>query len=167
MVAGGLEGVGETGQGTAGIVLDGRGLAVDRLSAPHHQAAEGLGQALVAEADAQDRHPPGQLLDGPGRDAGLTRRARPRRDDQGPVARQLVDPDGVVAVDVDLGAQLGEALDQVVGEGVVVVDHGHGAAHGIASASATAWNMAPAFSKVSWYSRLGSESATTPAPACR
>src|SRR5713101_7426181 len=63
--------------------------------------------------------------------------------------------------------KLGEVLDQVVCERVVVVDDGEaGFAHRISSAISTALNIAPAFSSVSSNSRSGFESATTPAPAC-
>ena len=59
-------------------------------------------------------------------DAGLTRRARPRRDDD--VARlqggDLVGRDLVVAIDahVDGCIQLAQTLHQVVGERIVVID---------------------------------------------
>ena len=38
---------------------------------------------------------------------------------------QLIDARLVVAHDLELGAELAEVLDEVVGEGVVVVDHEH------------------------------------------
>src|SRR5262249_26893246 len=69
----------------------------------------------------------------------------------------------VVAEHHGLGAQLGQVLHQVVGEGVVVVDDGDARAHRSLSACSTAANIAPAFSSVSWNSRAGLESATTPA----
>ena len=56
----------------------------------------------------------------------------PGRDDDavGRALEQLVDGRDVVAHDLDLGAQLAQVLDEVVGERVVVVDdedarHGH------------------------------------------
>src|SRR5207248_9624169 len=125
--------------------------------------AEGLAEALVAEADAQDGHPAAQLADRRQRDAGVVRVARPRRDDQRAVAAQLGDRDGIVAVDLSLRAELGQVLDQVVGEGVVVVDDGD--PHGISSARRIASKSTPALASVSWYSRSGTESATIPAPA--
>src|SRR5436189_101637 len=77
---------------------------------------------------------------------------------------RLVDSHLVVAKHRRLGAELGHVLDQVVGEGVVVVDHRE-LRHHMASAISIALNIAPAFSSVSSYSRSGLESATTPHPA--
>ena len=59
------------------------------------------------------------------RDAGLARRTRARRHDDagGPEPLDLVRRDRVVPVDLELGPELAEVLHQVVGEGVVVVDH--------------------------------------------
>ena len=89
-------------------------------------AAERLRQRLVAEADAERR------------DAGLgeaahrlDRDARPRRACTGPGetttrsgrrSSSSSTVGGVVAHDVELGAQLAQVLDEVVGERVVVVD---------------------------------------------
>src|SRR3954452_11620836 len=114
------------------VVLD-RGRLAVHGDVPHDLAAERLGERLVAEADPERRDP--RLGEAPHRlaqDAGLVRRARPRRDDH-PVpaaAQQVVDRGGVVADGRHLRPQLAEVLDEVVGEGVVVVDdedadHGH------------------------------------------
>src|SRR2546429_670412 len=86
------------------------------------------------------------------------------RDDYAIELCQLVHAHLVVAKDRRLRAELGHVLDEVVGERVVVVDHGE-ARHHIASAISMALNIAPAFSRVSSYSRSGLESATTPQPA--
>jgi len=85
--------------------------------------------ALVAEAHAQDRDPAGEIRDGGVGDAGVVRRAGPRADDQmGGIARgDLRDRHGVVAEHFRLRAQLAQKLNEVVGEGIVVVDYGdHG-----------------------------------------
>src|SRR5579875_2173724 len=168
MVTGGLEWAGQADERGPPVVMDEGGLPVHRPVADH-PGAQGLAQRLVAEADPQDRHLPGEGTDGGHRDPCLGRRPRPRRDDQGVVPGQGRQADLVVAEGARSGAQLGQVLDQVVGEGVVVVDDGHtggASAHATASACSTAANIARALAMVSSYSRPGSESATTPAPTC-
>src|SRR5262249_40185831 len=116
-------------------------------------------------------------------DARLARRARTRRDDDpvGSQPRDLVERDRVVPADVDLGAELPKVLDEVVGEGIVVVDHqqafrrgfacqplrqAFAARHPNASAMRMAWIRARALLMHSRCSASGSESATIPAPDC-
>src|SRR6185503_4804596 len=77
-----------------------------------------------------------------------------------------------VAQHLDLGTGDQQKLDEVVGEGVVVVDdedarHSCGVAHRASScsASASAASIAAALLSVSRCSLAGSESATMPAPA--
>ncbi len=103
---------------------------------------------MPASAKAPDR------LD---RDPRLGRRAGPGRDDEavGAALEQLLDLGLVVADDLDLGAKLAQVLDEVVGEGVVVVDHEH--AHrqlqsGCSQASSTARKTAFALLTDSLYS---------------
>ena len=107
------------------VVVEVDRLAVDGL-VPDDRAAEGLRQGLVAQADAQRRYPGlGEAPDGLERDARLVGRAGAGRDDHavGAALEELVDGGGVVAHDVDLRAELPQVLHEVVGEGVVVVDH--------------------------------------------
>src|SRR4051812_30181367 len=133
----------------AAVVLDRRRLAVHREMADDG-AAEGLGERLVAEADAQRRHPGlGEALDDVEADPRLVGRARTGRDDDavGPAREQLLDVRGVVAHDVELAAQLAQVLDEVVGERVVVVDDedAHQAQSGCSQASAIASRTARDF----------------------
>src|SRR5258708_26281125 len=101
-----------------------RGLAVDRCGGATLGPAEDLADALVAQADAERRHARAQPLDERGRDTGLARRARARRDDdvRRRQRRGLVYADGIVAAHQHIGAQLREILVEVVGKAVVVVD---------------------------------------------
>ena len=90
------------------------------------RAAERLADRLVAQADAEDRHAPGQPADRLHRDAGLVGGLRARARSPGGSGRSASTPAtsiGVVAAHLHLGAQLPEVLDEVVGEAVVVVDH--------------------------------------------
>src|SRR4051794_32574524 len=92
------------GEDRAAVVLDGRRLAVDRQVA-HDVAAEGLGERLVAEADAERRDARlGEAPDDLQADARLVGRARAGRDDDpvGLALEQLVHACRVVAHDVEL-----------------------------------------------------------------
>ncbi len=157
MVAAGDERAGQTGEDRAAVVLDLGVLAVDRL-ALHGAAAEGLDQRLVAEADAEHRRAGlGEAADRLFRDPGLGRRAGAGRDDEalGVALEQLVDRRLVVAHDLELGTELAQVLDQVVGEGVVVVDdeYAHAQAQsGCSQASSTARKTALALLTDSLYS---------------
>ncbi len=106
------------------VVLDLGVLAVDRL-ALDDLAAEDLDHRLVAEADAEHRRPGlGEGADRLAGDPRLGGRAGAGRDDEavGAALQQLADLGLVVADHLELGAELTQVLDQVVGEGVVVVD---------------------------------------------
>src|SRR5260370_14822403 len=169
VISGRLERIGDAGQHARVVVADPRGLAV-RWFVADDAGAEGLAQALVAEADAGDRDVSGQVPNRLVGDACIIRGAGAGRDHDAVVAGQLRDCDLVVAEDRRLHPELTEVLHEVVRERVVVVDYGQlGRAavdHHNSSAISTALNMAPAFSSVSSNSRSGFESATTPAPAC-
>src|SRR4030095_10345930 len=121
----------------------------------------------MAETDAEDGNLPREALDEGHRDARLTRRAGAGRDDDpvGRHRRHLVARDGVGAPHRDLRAALREVLHEVVGEGVVVVDH-QDARHHSRSAMRSAWTAERALFTHSRCSASGSESATIPAPAC-
>src|SRR5262245_5038312 len=167
MIAGRVEGIGQAGEDARIVVVDGRGLAVHDTRRADHVAAEGGADRLVAEADAEDRDRAREALDQRHRDAGLARRARSRRDDDavGRQRRDLRETDAVVAPPLDLRPELREILHEVVGEGVVVVDHEEPRRHHSPSASRTAFTTARALFTHSRCSASGSESATMPAPA--
>jgi hypothetical protein len=91
----------------------------------HDAAAEGLADRLVAQANAEDGNPAGKLANRCQGNPGLRRRAGAGRDHQhGRVkASDLGDGDGIVAEHPDVLPQLAEILDEVVGEGVIVIEH--------------------------------------------
>ena len=92
MVTRGGERVGETLKNGPAIVGDLAGLAVHDFRRKPHLAAEGLPEALVAQADAENRQTAGEFADQLQADARLRRRLRPRRDDDalGPEGFDLV-----------------------------------------------------------------------------
>src|SRR5438477_12763056 len=92
---------------------------------PYHFAAEGFADGLVAEAYSKDRSFPGHVTNEGNEDPCLTRGAWARRKKNAIRLerfdlsyRQLI-----VAAHFDLRSQLSEILDEVVGEGIVVVEN--------------------------------------------
>src|SRR5213594_2233433 len=83
-----------------------------------------LADRLMTEAHAQDRQFAGQGFHERHEDAGLARRARARRHHGGGGLERedLLHGQRIVAVDHGLRPELAEQLDEVVGEGVVVVE---------------------------------------------
>jgi hypothetical protein len=151
------ERVGQAGVDALAVMLDRCVLAVDRLAADR-APAERLDHRLVAEADSEGRDPGlgegARRLD---RDPRVRRHARPRGDHQ-PVRAapdELAHVGLVVADDLDLGAELAHELDEVVGEGVVVVDDEDPHAYsqpGWLAARSMALKTASAFASDSRYS---------------
>src|SRR4029079_6230169 len=94
--------------------------------------------------------------------------AGPREDHEaiGSKLLGLGNRDRVVAEDVDVRTALLEQVHEVPGERVVVVDAQHVHAYST-SASSIAASSAASFARHSRCSASGSESETTPAPACR
>ena len=95
-----------------------------RYRRPHHLAAEGVADRLMAEADAENRDFGGNRRDQIETDAGLLGRAGAGRKHDG--VRIGVDDGGagdlVIAVDANLRPQFTEIVHQVEGEAVVIVD---------------------------------------------
>src|SRR4029079_12950408 len=80
---------------------------------------------LVPEANTENRNRASPTANQWHADARLRRRARARGDDDR-LRRQVADGfnvDGVVPTNLDLGSELAEVLNEVVGEGVVVVEN--------------------------------------------
>src|SRR5437870_2657481 len=92
------------------------------LTPPLPERRDGRGSSRAA---AENGEWAGEALDEGHRDARVAGGARPGRDDDaiGTERRHLVEGDRIVAADVKVGAEFAEVLDEVVGEGVVVVYH--------------------------------------------
>src|SRR5690606_13623269 len=146
VVAGDGEGIGQAGEYSLITVIHRTGLAVHGLAGTHHLAAEGLADALVAEADAQDRQPAGKVLEYRHRYPSLVGRAGAGGDDYafGLQRFDLGHAQLIVAHHLDLGTQLAEVLHQIPGEGIVVVDHQY---HAV---PLTAWSSRPAPPHGTW-----------------
>src|SRR5439155_24621783 len=155
---------GQPGAEPAPVVLDRARLAVHEPLRLPDLAAERGHDRLVAEANAERRHPqPPHKLDA---DARAFRPPRAGGEDEmrRRELRRFVRVDRVVPPDDDLRAELAEQVREVVGERVVVVDEEN---HPRASASSIAVSSAASLRRHSSCSAPGSESATIPAPACR
>src|SRR5215203_412829 len=166
VVAGGLEGVRQAGEDPLVAVAHGRGLAVHQPGGAVDRGAEGDAQGLMAEADAEQGHggaQPEQVEAHPGvlGPAGAGR----QHDAVGLPGQHRLRALGVVAQHLHLRSGRRQQLHEVVGEGVVVVDHQDHDLLSSSSASATAVSRAAALFLVSRSSAAGSESATMPAPA--
>src|SRR4051812_27263712 len=125
VIAAGHERGFEAAEDRPAVVLDRRGLAVHGLAA-HHTAPERVRERLQAHADAEHRDARlGRARDQLDRHAGVVRRLPgPGRDDHAvrPPRHELIGAGGVVAHHLQLGPELAQVLDEVVGERVVVVE---------------------------------------------
>ncbi len=100
---------------------------MDEPRRAHHLSAEHLADALMAQADAQQRAGWPQAADHLVRDARVRwiAGAGGDHDVAGTQGLQRVGRDGVIAIDLDFGPQLAEILHEVVGERIVVINHGN------------------------------------------
>src|SRR5439155_1211449 len=92
---------------------------------PHDLAAERLTDRLMAEAHAQHRHLAGECPNQGDKDARLRGRLGTGREHRGGGLQRLHlgDAQRVVPIDNGILSQLAKILDEVVGEGVVIVEH--------------------------------------------
>ena len=135
-----LKGIRQPGEHSIRPVEDGRGLAVHQTPGAHHLPAEHLADGLVPQAHAQQRHGGAEFADEFFGDARVFRLARAGTDANlcGPQFPQFVYGDLVVATHDRFRPEFAEILDEVVREGVVVIEdekHGRKAASPALSAS--------------------------------
>jgi hypothetical protein len=131
VIAGGFEGVGEACEDAIAVMEDGGGFAVHQAPVALDGSAPGVANALVAEAYAEGGEFGAEVLEDFVGDAGLFGAAGAGGDNDvgGFEGFDLVDGGFVVAEDAHgaFGVQFADALDEVVGEGVVVIDqYNHG-----------------------------------------
>ena len=106
-------------------MVDLAGFAVHELAGADDVAAEGCADGLMAEADAEDGNFAGHVADEADGNAGFLRRAGSGRKDDalGIEGFDFFGRELVVAADDDVGAELTHVLDEVEGEGIVVVEN--------------------------------------------
>ncbi len=117
--------IGQAREAASAVMGDDARLAVAQLRSAGDGGAEGDGHGLQAEADAEDRQVGAGAPDDVDADAGVLGGAGAGREEDAVEALAPVvpaEPRVVVAPDVDLCAELGQILDDVVDERVVVVD---------------------------------------------
>ena len=126
VVAGGGEGIGKALEDPLPVVVNLVRLAMHQPFGPDDDAAGRLADGLMPEANAEERNLAHELLDALDRDAGFGGCAGSWRNDQVAwfLGGNLVRGDLVVPVDLDVQpiVDLPQSLDEVVGEGVVVID---------------------------------------------
>src|SRR6185312_7593878 len=125
MVAHHLERRGYILEEPGAAMLDARRLAVHHPSGANHPPAVRLANGLMPETDAQYGNlptPPSDERHGDPCFAGCTRTRR-EHDRRGRDRANLLDAERVIAPDDGLAAELAQILDEVVGEGIVVVDY--------------------------------------------
>ena len=129
MIAGGGHGRGESAEDGLAVVLDRAGLAVHQVLGADDLSAESGADGLMSEADAEHGNFAGEVADDVDADAGVLRGAGAGGDDDalGMHGGDFGDGHLVIAAHFDVSAQFSEILDEVVGEGIVVVeDEDHG-----------------------------------------
>ena len=127
VIAGGRKRTGDAPEDRLLRVRDARHLAMHHLRCAADRSAEGLTQALMPQAYAQDGKRGAELDEKVLADARVGRRSRPGRQHNRhrTQRRDLCQGDLVVAPNHHVLAELTEVLHQVVGERIVVVDHQH------------------------------------------
>ncbi len=111
------------------VMRDLADFAMHDLAGAHDVTAERGADGLVPQTDAENRALTGEVLDEINADASLMRCARPRRDQDviRPEALDFLRGDLVIAADLHFFTQFTKILDQVVSEGIVIVeDENHG-----------------------------------------
>src|ERR1700687_5474424 len=111
------------------VVRHPRGFSVHQGTCPHHFSAICLAECLMPATHSPNRDGPAPSLYRSDRDPRFGGRARTRRDYQACYAHRsyLIDSDLIVPLHDRLLAELAEILDEVIGEGIVVVeDEKHG-----------------------------------------
>ena len=123
MIARGRKRIGHALEQVQAVVFDERGFAMHHPVVHDHVGAEGVADALVAEADAEQRNLRPERADDFIRETGLARRTRAGRNEDafGVECAHLLDGDLVVAMHLHVGLQLAEILHEVVGERIVIV----------------------------------------------
>ena len=115
----------EPGEDALAVVSNRAGFAVHQVAGADDLTAECFADGLVTQADAENRHFPGHVANERNQNSRIGRSAGAGRE-QDALRLQRLDlfhGQFVVAIDLNLRAQLSQVLDKVVGERVVVVEN--------------------------------------------
>lgn len=122
----------DSGEQRSSVVLHCHRLAVHRLGPADYVSAEMLPDCLMAEANAEDRHTLCEPFDHRKRNPGGIGCSGTGRDEyffRLQIGFDFIDGNFVIADDLHIGTQLAQVLDEVVGEGIVIIyDQQHRAA---------------------------------------
>src|SRR5579875_391924 len=135
-------------------------LAVHRAQSAGHPAAENLADALMAEANSENRHAAGIVRDELHRDPRLVRRAGSGRNHDG--LRFLIRQGRIIAHHLGHGAKFAQVIGHRVHKGIIVVDNEDHPANSLAPKAS---KIARALSSVSSNSEAGSDAVVIPPPA--
>lgn len=127
VVASRREGTRQRREDTLAPVKDRFWFAMDRAAGRFDRCSQLLGDHLVAETDPQNRDSTAVMLYRAGRQCGPLWSPWPGREDQaiGVQLAQLRETQPIRQPHRDARSRPRERLDQVVGEGIVVIDHHH------------------------------------------
>src|ERR1700736_513424 len=144
----------------------------DRGSFPMHQTISPndlspvyLADALMSQADPQYGNARSKMANKLVADSSFVGRSRSWRNANFFRVQQLnfFDRRAIIPSNDQFRAEFSKVLNKVVSERIVIVEDQN---HKICSARSMARKVAIALFTLSWYSSSGSESATTPPPAC-
>jgi hypothetical protein len=101
------------------------GFAVHHFFSTHNVTAKNRAYRLLPKANAKYWQFPGKVLNNLHRDSRLFWRARPRGNTNTRWGKPLntLQVDFIITMHLNLGAQLPKVLNNIPGEGVVVVEH--------------------------------------------
>ena len=125
MIPGGGHGHGKALKHGFIVVHDWARLAMHEVRGADDASAEGFADGLMSEADSEYGNFPGEMADQVDADARFMRsaRAREKRRCVRGASLDFFHGDLIVAANFNLRAQFADVLDEVVGEGIVVVEN--------------------------------------------
>lgn len=124
MVACCRKGIGDFFEEGLSVVVNLRDLSVHDALRPDHLSAEDFSNALVAETDPEKGDFAAEFPDHFIGNSRFLGRAGPRRDDDlsGLQATNLLGRDFIISIHDGVGSELAKVLNQVIGEGVVIIN---------------------------------------------
>ncbi len=124
VVSGRLEGIGKPLKEILGVMKDRGGLPVHQTSCTDNFTTINITHALVTQADSENRHLACKVADHIAADSRFLRGAWPWGDADALRRHRLNlgESDLIITPHQRIGTELSEILDEVVGEGIVIID---------------------------------------------